>query len=295
MTVKRVWLACVLGAAVAACAKDTTGVQQTPPPLAGLRYFHAVPDTGYMDFRFVDIVAYAPNTVGAAFRTGGNPNGVTTSLPPPYLSVQTGTHHIKVFKDSVCISTPCASDLKTDSTVMFDTTVTFTQNHNYTFILYGSARAKAMHALVLDDTTLALPSDTNSTIWVRTLNLAGDTTGLGVPDVHVTTAAAPAATDTVFTGPAYLTRTAYKRVKIGALNSYFTYTGTLTPVNVTGTLPAGVLGTSTADPVAGALVKNSAVTILILPRSTPGAGVAKVYATPGVVYLIDQNPPHTAP
>ena len=295
MTVKRVWLACVLGAAVAACAKDTTGVLQTPPPLAGLRYFHAVPDTGYMDFRFVDIVSYAPNTVGAAFRTGGNPNGVSTTLPPPYLSVQTGSHHIRVFKDSVCVSSPCSSDLKTDSIVMFDTTVTFTQNHNYTFILYGSARAKTLHALVLDDTAMALPSDTNSTIWVRTLNLAGDTTGLGVPDVHLTTAAAPAATDSIFTGPAYLTKTGYKRVKIGALFSYLTRTTTLTPVTVTGTLTPGIVGTSTVNPIAGALVKNTAMTILILPRSVPGAGVPTTYANPGVVFLIDQQPPLTAP
>ena len=34
-------------------------------PLAGLRYFDAVLDTGYMDMRLVDIVSIAPNSIRA--------------------------------------------------------------------------------------------------------------------------------------------------------------------------------------------------------------------------------------
>lgn len=295
MTVKRVWMAFLLGAAVAACSKDTAGVLQTPPPLAGLRYFDAVPDTGYMDFRVVDIVSYAPNTVRASFRTGGNPQGITTTFPPPYLSVQAGTRHIRVFLDS--------TDLATASTVMYDTTVTFAEHHNYTFILYGSARSGTLHSLVLDDTDQALPTDTNSTVWVRTLNLAGgggagDTTGLGVPDVFIQTGAAPAGTP-AFASPAYLTPTAYSRVTIGALNALLTRTGTLTPVTVSGALPAGVLGAIASgvcsDNIAGALVKHTALTAVILPRSTPGASIPTAFAAPGLVFLVDQQPPHFCP
>jgi len=278
-------MAFLLGAAVAACSKDTAGVLQTPPPLAGLRYFDAVPDTGYMDFRIVDVVAYAPNSVRASFRTGGNPLGITTTFPPPYLSVQAGERHIRVFLDS--------TDLATASKVLFDTTVTFTEKHNYTFILYGSARAGTLHALVLDDTDQPLPTDTNSTVWVRSLNLASDTTGVGVPDVFVSTAA-PAGTPT-FASPAYLTATAYQRVTIGALSAQLTRTGTLTPVTVSGALPAGVLGTSSVEPIAGALVKHTAMTVVILPRSTPGASIPTAFAAPGLVFLIDQQPPLTAP
>ncbi len=290
MTVKRVWLALVLGAAIAGCQKDTAGVLQTPPPLAGLRYFDAVPDTGYMDFRVVDVVQYAPNTVRASFRTGGNPQGITTTFPPPYLPVQAGTRHIRVFLDS--------TDLATASKVMFDTSVTLTANHNYTFVLYGSARAAALHALVLDDTSQTLPTDTNSTVWVRTLNLAADTTGLGVPDVFVTAAAAPAGTPT-FAAPAYLAKTAYARVTIGALTAQLTRTGTLTPVTVNAALPAGVKGSVVAgvctDNIAGALAKNSGITAVILPRSTPGAAIPFAFAAPGVVFLVDQQPPRLCP
>jgi hypothetical protein len=287
MTVKRVWWAFVLGAAVAACQKDTAGVLQTTPPLAGLRYFDAVPDTGYMDFRLVDIFDYAPNTQGASFRTGGNPMGVPTSYAPPYLSVRTGTHQIRAFLDS--------TDLATATTIMFDTTMTFLEGHNYTFILYGSARAGALHALVLDDSAMALPAD--DAIWVRTVNLAADSTGLGasVDAFIIPQANSPAAPPTI-SASTYVNASAYVRVPTGSLKAVLTRTGdaTLTPT-VTANLPAGVVGTATVNPIAGSLVKNTAITVLILPRSTPGAGMPATFAAPGVVFLIDQQPPLTAP
>jgi hypothetical protein len=290
MTLKRVWMAFLLGAAVTACEKSTSGVLQTPPPLAGLRYFDAVPDTGYMDFRIVDIVAYAPNAVRAIFRTGGNPLGVATTLPPPYLPVQAGTRHITVFLDSL--------DLATASNVMYDTTVTFTEKHNYTFILYGSARGgrTKLHSLVLDDTTQT--PDTNSTVWVRTLNLAGsngengDTLGLGVPDVFVSTTA-PASPAT-FTAPAFHTPTAYTRVGIGALLAQLTRTTLTTPVTVSAALPAGIVGTTTVNPVAGALAKGTGISVLILPRVIPDSitsltNVATVVtpALPALPFTVD--------
>jgi hypothetical protein len=283
MTVKRVCLAILLGAAVAACQKDTAGVLQTSPATAGLRYFHAVPDTGYMDMRLVDIFDYAPNTVGAAFRTGGNPMGVPTSLPPPFLSVRTGTHEIKAFLDS--------TDLTTATTVMYDTTVTFVEGHNYTLIVYGSARSGTLHSLLLDNQDQALPSDTgtNPSVWVRTVHLAGDTTKLGVPDVFVTTAASPSGTPT-FGGPAYKAVTAYQRISVGALKAYLTRTGTTTPVTVTGTLPAGAVGTTTVNPIAGALVNGTYMTILILPRVTPDS----ISSLTNVATTVTPAPPDTA-
>ncbi len=294
MTVKPVWMAFLLGAAVAACQKDTAGVYNPPPPLAGLRFFDAVPDTTFMDFRTVDLVQYSPNAVRARFRTGGDPNGVSNGTnSPPYQPIRTGSHDIRVFLDSA-ITGNSNNTLAVDTIVMFDTTMNFVENHNYTFILYGSARAKTLHALVLDDSAMAVPAD--NSIWVRTVNLASDTTGVGVPDVFVTTAAAPAGTPT-FAAPAYLTKTAYTRIGVGALNALLTRTTTLTPITISGAFPAGVLGTATLDPIGGALVANTAMTVLILPRSTPGAGVpsAAVYANPGLFFMTDQKPPRTTP
>jgi hypothetical protein len=294
MTVNRVWMALLLGAAMWGCERSTGPSTSAQPPLAGLRYFDAVLDTGYMDFRVVDIVTFAPNAVRAVFRSGGNPFGVSNGfLSPNYNPVQTGAHDIRVFLDS--------TDLATATTVMFDTTVTFAQNHNYTFILYGSARAKALHALVLDDQNMALPADNG--IWVRTVNLATglDTTGVGAtaPDAYVVTqGSSPASPPTIAGGSsAYGKASAYVRVPVGSLAAALTRTGTLTAITGGGVtnFPAGSVGTTTVNPIAGSLVKNTAFSIIMLPRSTPGAGMPFSYANPVAYIMIDQQPPLTAP
>ncbi len=291
MTVKRVWITLFLVAAVAACQKDTAGVKAVIPPLAGLRYFDAVLDTGYMDMRLVDIVSYAPNSVRARFRTGGDPLGVSNgALSPPFLSVQTGAHEIKAFLDS--------TDLTTATKVMYDTTVTFVEGHNYTFILYGRARAtNGLHSLIVDDAPMALPAD--NSIWVRTINLATslDTTGIGAtpPDAYAIPQSSSAAAPPTIAGASsvYGRVSAYVRVPVGSLQAVLTRTGTVTAVGTAVNFLDGAVGTSTSDPLAGALVKNTAFSIVMLPRSTPGAGMPFSYATPGAFILIDQQPPRT--
>jgi len=287
MTVKPVWIALVLGAAVWGCQKETGGTTSPQPALAGLRYFDAVLDTGYMDFRVVDIVEFAPNANQAQFRSGGNPEGVTNGfLTPPYQPVLAGAHDVRVFLNGL--------SLATDTTQMFDTTITFKQGWNYTFILYGSARAKALHSMVFADTAMALPADNG--VWVRTVNLALDTTGVGpsvdmfATNYHNTPAGTPTSSATT-----YAKSTAYVRVPVDSLAAEITRTGTLTPVVASGNFPFGIVGTSSSNPIAGSIVKNTAFTIVVLPRSTPGAGMPNAYANPGVFVLVDQQPPLTAP
>jgi hypothetical protein len=288
MTVNRVWMALLLGAAIWGCEKNTGASTPAQQPLAGLRYFDAVLDTGYMDFRVVDIVRFAPNAVRAVFRSGGNPEGTSNGfLSPPFEPMQTGAHDLRVFLDS--------TDLATASTVMFDTTVTFAQDHNYTFILYGSARAKTLHAMVLDDSAMALPTD--NSVWVRTINLGTgvDTTGLGpsVDAYAIAQTGSPVAPPT-FAATAFATKTAYTRVAVGSLQAVLTRAGTLTQA-ATANFPAGTVGTSSSNPIAGSLVQNTAFSIIILPRSTPGAHMPFSYAGPAAYIMIDQQPPLTAP
>ena len=289
MNVKHVCMTLVLGAAaaVAGCQKDTTGVLAVIQPLAGLRYFDAVLDTGYMDMRLVDIVSYAPNSVRARFRTGGDPGGISNgNLSPPFLPVMVGAHDIRVFLDS--------TDLTTATTQMFDTTVTFAAGWNYTFILYGSARAKTLHAMVVADTAMALPAD--NSIWVRSIHLGTDTTGLGASvDVYaIPQANTPAAPPTI-AASAFPAKSAYVRVPVGSLKAVLTRAGTLTAVTGgTANFNDGVVGTTTVDRIPGALVKNTAFSVVVLPRST-NPTMPFTYANPGVFILIDQLPPSTVP
>ena len=174
--------------------------------------------------------------------------------------------------------------------MLYDTTITFKQGWNYSFILYGSARAKALHSLVTVDTTMALPADNG--VWVRTINVATDTTGLGpsvdafVTNYHNTPAGAPN-----LAASTYGKVSAYVRVGVDSLGAFLTRTGTTTPVVASANFNFGVPGDAVTDPIPGSLIKNTAFSIVVLPRSTPGAGVPVNYANPGVFILIDQPPP----
>jgi hypothetical protein len=279
MTVKHVWMGLVLAAAVVACEKSTGATYHALPPLANFRYFDAVPDTGYMDFRIVDIVAYAPNTVRAIFRTGGNPMGISTTLPPPYLPVQTGLHHIRVFLDSL--------DIVTASQIMFDTTFTFQVGQYYTLYLYGSARTPPLKALI---TTDSVPSLATGQIAVRVLNLAPDLSGNPVGSaatvidgqVGVTTSAVPVPT-AVASNVGYGQASTYTALAASGTTTPYrlavTATGTTSPILFQATMPFGIAGTAAVNPIAGTAVAGTAITAVIVPRSVVGSAAPQSTAS----------------
>lgn len=272
MTVKHVWMVFMLGAVVAACTKDTGGSVTNPTPVAGLRYFNAVSDTGPVDFRVVDIVGYAPNQVQASFRTGGLPSGISTNFVPPYQAVEAGTRHIRVFLDDTI-------SIATASTILLDTTFNFVAGGNYTFYLYGSARTPPLKALITTDSTQNLAA---GKIAVRVLDLAADLSGNAAGSAATTIGAQVGPTTSVVPVPTAVTAT----LAYGAWSPYtvldssgtatpyrlaVTAGGTTSPILFQATMPVGVRGTTTANPIAGTAVQGTAITALILPRSTPGS------------------------
>lgn len=160
----------VIAAAAVACSNDTDGEVVTPDVLAGLRYVNLVADTGSLDFRVIDIVENAPNQVNATFRTGGAPQGFTTTILPWYQGVEAGARHIRVFRNS--------TDPAVASQVVFDTTYTFVAGQNYTFYLYGYARTgqtPAINALITADPPQTLTT-TNPTVTQSTMTAITTTT-----------------------------------------------------------------------------------------------------------------------
>ncbi len=286
MTVKPVWMAFLLGAAVAACQKDTAGVYNPPPPLAGLRYYDAVPDTGYMDFRVVDVVTYAPNAVRARFRTGGDPMGVSNGTnSPPYLPVLAGTRHIRVFLDSA-ITGNASNTLATDTIVMFDTTFNFLANTNYTFYLYGSARTPPLKALITAD---SVPTIASGQIAVRVLNLApslaGNPAGSAATAVDAqvgTTNSAVPVPLAVAANLGYKGLSTYTQMAVNDTSAPYrlaaTATGSTSPILFQAVMPTGVVGTASVNPIAGTLVAGTAITALIVPQSVSGSGAPQTAA-----------------
>jgi hypothetical protein len=287
MSFSRLLLLGAAAASVAACGSSSDVTVVTPDPAALIRFVNAVPDTGSMDFRFVDVVDGVPSTpfTNLKFRDG---------FDRAYQRVNVGTHHIRVFMGSANVGpSGSANDPTVVSTVMGDTTFTFALGVHYTFVFYGSARAGAQKFLVLTDDIVAPPSGNFS---LRAANLNGT-----AEDVYVNTSTAPL--PAVGGSPGYpavppLTATSYIAIPLAAANSNYAVSaadaGTTTPVSSV-VMPVGsaavaeVPGVSAAlAPTAGSRV-GGVFTAYIFPISTPGSKATQ-FATPGIVLQADKQP-----
>lgn len=268
----------------AACKNDTAGSIVALPPLAGLRYMAIVPDTGALDFRITDIVAYAPNQTAASFRQGGLQDGISTNgFTPLPMPVAAGTHIITVFLDGTSPSVA--------STILRADTVTLTAGVNYSYYLFGYAHSPTngtpalTSMLTADTTTIA-----GANVAVRVLHLAPTLTGnaAGIANgnldgrVALTTVAVP------LPGAAN-----YSNLAPGNLSSYVSYpvstagqvyrlaltpTGFASPVAFQATLPVGTAGNSTTQPIPGTAVAGTGITAILVPRSVAGTGAPQTAA-----------------
>jgi hypothetical protein len=287
MNFSRLFLLGSAVAAITACgsSSDTTLVE--PDPAALVRFVNAVPDTGSMDFRFVDAVEGVPSTpfVNLKFRDG---------FDRAYQRVNVGTHHIRVFMGSANVG-PSGSinDPSVVSTIMADTSFTFALGVHYTFVFYGSARAAAQKFLIITDNIASPPAGNFS---IRAVN-----TNATAQDVYVTsstTALTTAAGTPAFANVAPLASTPYANAPLaGAAGNYAvtaTDAGTVTPARST-LMPVGTAAVAEVSGVSPALSATAGsriggvFTAYIFPASTAGSKAAS-FATPGVVLQADKQP-----
>lgn len=278
MNLWKVGACCLLAGSLYACSGDTEGTILTPDPVAGFRYVNLVTDTGAIDFRIIDVIQNAPNQTAATFRTGGQMSGIASGTLPQHQAVLAdGTpRHIRVFMNGTTAAVA--------SQVIYDTTYTFTPNTKVTMYLYGSARTANVHAVFTNDSIIATPAA--GKINVRVLNLAPDLTGNpgGVATaagylldgrVALTTSANPIPGAAAFGNVGFGIVTPYVALDTtpatGVYRLSFTTAGTTTPVAFQATLPGGTRGTATSNPLAGSAVIGSAITAVIVPRSTPAS------------------------
>jgi hypothetical protein len=303
MKLLRLGIVLLAAATVVACSKDTEGVLTTPDAVAGLRYVHVVPDYGAVDFRIVDVVINAPNQVGATFRTGGAPSGVTTTFLPPHQAVLAGARHIRVFRTGTVDSIA--------SQVVLDTIYTFEQGKNYTAFMFGytdgaNGTPSPVRMLITED---VVPSLAANKVGVRLLHLAPtiapNPEGLVDAWVVPTAAAAPLGGSATFANRAFGDISAYVALDTSASTGYkvaVTATGTNTPILFSANMLTGRRGNASlcvtspgdADPTPGSYVAGTAMTAVVVPRSVAGSP-ATSFTTPSVIYLVDQFPPRTCP
>jgi len=269
--------------ALVACTEAKQGVLQPQGPLAGLRYVNLVNDTGAVDFRIVNFIGDAPTAGAATFRTGGQPQGLSTNFLPPHWPVEAGREvHVTVFMNGL--------DPAVSSLVVFDTTCTFAENVNYTFFLYGNARGAAVHAKVTVDT---LPAPAG--VAFRVINMGAAAVDV---DVVAQAAVAPLPGTANFANVAVGAVTAYTNFAVsGTLKATATAPGTRTPFLYSANAPAGVVGTTTVNPVAGTLVAGTAISAVVVPASVVGSTAPQTAAflVPTILFMIDRKPILTAP
>ena len=272
-------LCCVLAVAVG-CKKDATFTEPEPPQ-AALHWIHAVPDTGEMDMRPVDIISNA-GLFDAVFR-GSNMF---------YQGIDAGTRQIRVFMSS---SNPAITGVP-----ILDTTATFSSPNAYTVIHTGFARTGSTPGRVLWIVPDASTDPGAGNVGIRILH-AG--VGMANVDVNITRRA----TDTLPDTPA-VANLAYKgigtyfarvrdSIAADSLRVVVTAAGTKTPVLFSIKLPRGIDGTPTSNPIGGASVAGSVMTAVIVPASVVGSTAPQggAFAAASAVFLVDRRPPNTIP
>jgi len=85
---------------------------------------------------------------------------------------------------------------------------------------------------------------------------------------------------------------AYTQFAPGAFALRVTAGGNAANILASAAAPAGVTGTTSADPIAGATVAGSVLTAFVFPASVTGS-LAAASAAPSVVYIADKQPPRT--
>jgi hypothetical protein len=272
-------LCLVLGAGVS-CHPDA--ITNSPViPMGAIHFVNAVPDTVKMAFRVVDIASNA-GWFGAAFR-GSNMF---------YQGIEAGTRRLRVFYDT--------TDVTIAQTVFSDTSFAVTANQNYTFVEAGFARTGSVPAravLILSDGATD-PGAAN--VGLRVVHVGA---GLGALDVNVTRRPSDTLPTTPLVGGlTYGGLGPYVPIRADtaaaeSLRVVVTAAGTRAPVLVALKLPTGVAGTPTVNPIAGARIVGSVVTVLVVPPSVPGSPAPQGGAFAGAsgVVLVDRRPPNTAP
>lgn len=288
-----------LGAGIVTACNPEQVVKTEDIPTAGIRFVNAVPDTGAMDFRPVDIVENS-QFYNVAFRS-------TTLLY--YKNARAGTRHFTVFRAPTATD-PAAVQLATAQTVVFDLPAEVLEAGKlYTYILWGYSRTGSSPAMqitrITDD-----PADPGAQVALRVINacLPGvcGAAANGVVDVRAFTAAQTiAGAAATWTSVAPLTVSAYQNVPISpsvtpASADTITYRIDVRPAGgvttgaalVTGAAPGGALETIDIQALPGTKVAGSAVSAIIVPRAVAGSQGGST-SSPAIIFVWDRRPPRT--
>jgi len=274
MRVTRIGLALVGALMAVGCSKDDGPFFAPQVPLAYTRFINAIPDTGAVDFRFIDLLEYSPFAVQLPYRSF-----------TPYQGTAPGARHLKVFTNPG----GTATQIPFVTGVVVDETPTFEAGKYYTLVAVGFARTAGTPRVKLQVYEDVIP-DAGSNVAFRVINLG---TGLGSVNVGVTANATDAIPGTpTFNNVAYLGASAYVTRPAG--NAWFRVQDGTAAEIVTGNgrqAPTGAAGDplNNLTTIGGSGQAGSVVTAFVFPRSVAGSTAPSV-ATPSLVFVVDKHP-----
>jgi len=281
MRIARIGLVGALLLGAAACQTDDGGpVTRTLPPLAFVRYINAVPDTNNLTVRFIDQLEYVPQTfVNVAFRAMGQGG---------YQGVEAGDQRLRVFTHDPALNSNTSGSGAVTAQIA-DTTFTFVAGQYYTMLHLGFARTgqtPAARVILIND---ALPT-ANTQVSIRAIHAALGTANVDIFNTATNTTTLVGATP-AFANVAFQAVSPYANLAVGQFSAQIAATGTTVSL-AAAAAPAGVAGTTTADPIAGATVAGSVLTAIAFPPSVVGSPAA-ASAARSVVWFSDRQPPRT--
>ncbi|HXT16031.1 MAG TPA: DUF4397 domain-containing protein [Gemmatimonadaceae bacterium] len=261
----------------AGCKYDTSPIIAPKPPIAFTRYVHAVPDSGGMDFRFVDVIENSPVTFAMNFRGTFPGSG--------YSETGAGSRHLRVFQSGNAAD-PTLNTPEIVSKVLFDTTFNFVANTHYTIMVAGNMRAGQGKLFILTDDF----ADPGNGVEVRVVNA-----GVGTVDVYTSSAGGSTALPSSALVAGLGSLSASKYVPTSTASAMFlraVNAGTKTvPALVEAAMPAGLAADQPNDltAVGGIAQPGSVITAFLMPKSVAGSK-ATSFTTAGIVYIVDKNP-----
>ena len=254
---------------LAACEIDPL-VPTEDIPTAGVRFLHVVPDTGAMDFRFVDLVENSAHW-NMAFRASTNFY---------YKNARAGQRHLRVFMTGTTAAVA--------STVVKDTVVTLEAGKRYTFLMWGYARAGSnppMRLTMIEDD----PADPVASVAMRVIHAAATHGALDVRQYPNGGTVPGAAT---WANVAPLSISTYATAAAGSKRINAQPAGGGATLFADALALAGAAATVDIEAAPGTTVAGSAVSNIIVPRSVAGSRATNV-TTPGMISAWDRRPPRT--
>lgn len=248
------------------------------PPQALIRFINAVPDTGTVDFRFIDKVENLPMLQGIALQQ-------TSGF---FQRTDGGPRAVRIF--------PFSTSASVTSVALVDTTITLEGNNTRQTLVYTGRAAGNRDRLVIIPEDVPPPTPPANSIAIRALHVAyGADAPIGSVDVYIVpvasaTAATPADWQTSrvaqINNVGYLSKSAYVNVPVRPATTGSLYRFVVTEAGTTNILFAAtpnqpglqqVVGAS-YGPQPGMQVNGSVLTAALL--GAPIAGTKDAPATP---------------